>query len=187
MIDKATLPKGECAVNRFKKCVLLFLALFVIAALAVYHNSFSIALCGAGLRERSAEYVDIGIDDNGNDYKIVFGCLPDDTVKFVHLTKDGLGVWHITEEASGQDPAMGWMRFAGVRRYDAGDPTSSDCEVHTVYGGNHATKRITIPTEQLPPNVAVNVIQSGAAYAIHFVTYGAAETLNQINIAELLQ
>jgi hypothetical protein len=101
-------------------------------------------------------------------------------------------VWHITDEVIGPDAeadyiTMGWMRFASMRRYDVTDQTVMDSEVHRVYGGNNATKQIEIPMDLIPPNVSVNVFQAGAVYVIHFVSYGDADSLNQIDMIDLLK
>ena len=174
-------------------CILtLFLALIFIVFLIAYHNSFKIALSKAGVSERSINYIDTGIDDNGNEYRVVFQYMRDNVVKILLITKDNLGVWHVTNEVIGPNAeaeyvTMGWMRFASIRQYDVNDQTRIDSEVHKVYGGNNATKQIEIPTHLLPSNVSVNVFQSGTVYVIHFVSYGEAETLNQIHIFDLLK
>lgn len=174
-----------------KRRVLVILLALSLILILVYHNSYSIALKMAGLSEKSISYIHTGFDDNGNEYRVVFQFMPDNMVKIARLTKDNWGVWHTTDEASGPDTedyiTIGWMRFSGFRLYDANDHPITDCEVHRVYGGNNAVKQIEIPTDLLPPNTAVNVFQSGARYVIHFVSYGEAETLNQINIIELLE
>ena len=181
--------------KRYFWCLLiLLLSLIFIVILVTFHNSFKIALHKAGVSERAINYIDTGIGDNGNEYRVVFQYMFDNTVKILLLTRDDLGVWHATDEVIGPDSdaeyeyvTMGWMRFASIRRYDVNDQIKIDSEVHKVYGGNNATKQIEIPTDLLPPNVSVNVFQSGSVYVIHFVSYGEAETLNQIHILDLLR
>ena len=169
----------------------LLLSLILSVILIVYHNSYSIALIKAGLSKDSINYIDTGIDDNGNEYRVVFQYVPENMVKIVHLTKDNSGIWKVTEEASGPDSepeyvTMGWMRFASISRYDVNDQARLDSEVHKVYGGNNAAKQIEIPMDLLPPNVSVNVYQSGTMYVIHFVGYGNAEFLDQFHFSHLL-
>jgi hypothetical protein len=173
--------------------VILFVFFFIlIVVIVVYHNSYSIALKKAGFSQRSISYIDTGIDDNGNDYRVVFRYDTDNMVRIALLTKDNWGVWHITDEVIGPDAeadyiTMGWMRFASMRRYDVTDQTVMDSEVHKVYGGNNATKQIEIPMDLIPPNVSVNVFQAGSVYVIHFVSYGDADSLNQIDMIDLLK
>lgn len=167
------------------------LALIVLVLIGVYRNSFKIALGKAGVGEQYIQYIDTGFDNNGNEYRVVFQYMPDNTVKIVHLTKNDFGVWHIQDETHGpvSDAAyvmMGWMRTASIRRHEVNDPVVFDWEVHKVYGGNNARKQIEIPLELLPPNVTVNVFQAGSQYVIHFVSYGGSEPLQQINILDLL-
>ena len=167
------------------------LALILLVLIGLYRNSFKIALSKAGVGELYIEYIDTGFDNNGNEYRVVFQYMSDNTVKIVHLTKDDFGVWHVTDEAHGpvSDAAyvmMGWMRTASMRRHEVNDPVVFDWEVHNVYGGNNARKQIEIPLGLLPPNVTVNVFQAGSQYVIHFVSYGEVETLNQIDIIDLL-
>lgn len=167
------------------------LALILLVLIVVYKNSFKIALGKAGVGEQYIQYIDTGFDNNGNEYRVVFQYMSDNTVKIVHLTKDDFGVWHVTDEAHGpvSDAAyvmMGWMRTASMRRHEVNDPVVFDWEVHNVYGGNNAIKQIEIPIDLLPPNVTVNVFQAGSQYVIHFVSYGGSEPLQQINILDLL-
>ena len=167
------------------------LALILLVLIVVYKNSFKIALGNAGVGELYIEYIDTGFDNNGNEYRVVFQYMSDNTVKIVHLTKNDFGVWHVTDETHGpvSDAAyvmMGWMRTASMRRHEVNDPVVFDSEVHHVYGGNNAIKQIEIPLDLLPPNVTVNVFQAGSQYVIHFVSYGGSEPLQQINILDLL-
>lgn len=168
------------------------LILILVVVLLIYHNSYSIALSKAGLSKDSIDYIDTGIDDNGNEYRVVFQYMPENMVKILRLTKNDRGVWKVAEEAYGPDSEVpyvttGWMRVASVGRYEVDDQTHIEFEVHKVYGGNNAIKQIEIPMELLPSNVSVNIFQAGTVYVLHFVTYGSAETLNQINISHLLE
>lgn len=173
-------------------CLLALLLLIFAVTLVAYHNSYTIALNKAGLSTKSMNYVDTGIDDNGNEYRVVFQFLPENTVKIVFLTKDDFGIWRVTEEASGSEAeaeyiTMAWMRFASIRRFDVNDQVRFDCEVHKVYGGNNASEQIEIPMELLPSNVSVNIFQSGNTYVIHFVGYGNNETLEQFYFTDILE
>ena len=123
------------------------LALILLVLIVVYKNSFKIALGNAGVGEQYIQYIDTGFDNNGNEYRVVFQYMSDNTVKIVHLTKDDFGVWHVTDEAHGpvSDAAyvmMGWMRTASMRRHEVNDPVVFDWEVHNVYGGNNAIKQM---------------------------------------------
>ncbi|RRD94228.1 hypothetical protein EII17_08945 [Clostridiales bacterium COT073_COT-073] len=172
----------------FTGLLALLLGLIFVAIFA-YHNSYRIALSRAGFSEDSITYVDTGIDDNGNEYRVVFQY--ENMIKFLRLTKDKYGIWKVTEvcvpNSKAQYIAMGWMRMAGIRRYDVKGESDIEFEMHMMYGGNTATKQIEIPAEILPSNVSVNVFQAETAYVLHFVTYGKPGTLNQIDIPHLLE
>lgn len=172
--------------------ICLFSIIFIIVIGIVYLNNYKITLSKAGLSEGLINYVDVGLDDNGNEYRIAFQYMPENEVKFVHLVKDKYGVWKVTDDVSGPDSnsqfvSMGWMRTASIGRYDVEGQTNIEFEVHALYGGNNASKQIKIPLELLPPNVSVNVFQAGEMYVIHFISFGSADTLTQINIPHLLE
>lgn len=176
----------------FGLLLLLLLALILITFLIVYHNSFRIALSESGLNENDIQYIHTGIDDNGSEYRVVFQYMPDRMVKILLLTKNNIGLWHVTDEVFGPNSdteyiTMGWMRFASIRRYDVEDRTRFDSEVHKVYAGRNAKKQIEIPLDLLPPNVSANVFQAGDVYVIHFVSYGEMDTLNTIDVMDLLR
>ncbi len=173
--------------------ICLLVAVVVLAGLVVYCNSYGIALRSAGLSKSSIQYLDAGIDDNGQEYRAVFQYrTDDDAIDFALLTKDKLGVWHTTQKSAwpGSDASystFAWMNVAGMKRYAVGDATTTEFEVHNVYAGNNAIKLIEIPQEALPSNVTVNVHQAGALFVIHLVYYGEdVDTLN-INFPETLK
>ncbi len=166
-------------------------ALVSTVLLFVYFNSYSIALSKIGLSKNSVVNVDVGLDDNGNEYRIVFQYLPNNALKFAHLAKNTYGIWTVTEEAHGPDSpsqyiSMGWMRIAGMRRYAMEDP-NVEFEVHNMYGGMNAIEQVKVPVDLLPSNVTVNVFQAGELYVIHFIAYGNAEALNQIDFPQFLE
>lgn len=82
----------------FGLLLLLLLALILITFLIVYHNSFRIALSESGLNENDIQYIHTGIDDNGSEYRVVFQYMPDRMVKILLLTKNNIGLWHVTDE-----------------------------------------------------------------------------------------
>lgn len=176
--------------------VSILLALIFITFLIVYHNSFRIALWKSGVEVNSIDYIDIGINDSGNEYRVVFKSnILDNTVKVLLLTKNSFGVWHVTYGVSAPDPdtgdedtTMGWMRFSGMRAYGAEHPLSLDREEHIVYVGNNAKKLIEIPFELLPSNVSVDVFQAEAVYVIHLLSYDIEpDTLNKFHMMDLLR
>ncbi len=172
--------------------LLLLLALIFITFLIVYHNSFRISLSKAGVSEKYIQYIHTGINDSGNEYRVVFQSLSDNSVKVLLLTKNNIGIWQVTDEVVGpnsnsEHTTMGWMRFASFRRFDVEDQVRLDSEVHKVYVGKNAIKQIEIPLDLLPPNVSANVFQAGPVYVIHFVSYGEADALNGIDIFDLLR
>lgn len=174
--------------------LLVFLSyiLILVGSVSAYHNSFDIALRKEGLSKKYINYIDTGIDDNGNEYRVVFQYDGNDSVRILSLTKNRFGIWNVTNEISSHDSeaqhcAMGWMRAASIRRFAVEEQSNIEFEVHAVYSGNDAIKRIELPTDCLPPNVTANVFQAGAMYVIHFSSYGAADTLNQIDTFDLLE
>lgn len=180
--------------NKRKNTIILLISLILIIFCIVfaYHNSYDIALRKEGLSRDRINYIDTGIDDNGNEFRAVFQYDRDDSVRMLMLTKNRFGIWNVTNEMTSHDSeahrcSMGWMRVASIGRFGVGDQSNIAFEVHAVYGGNDAIKLVDIPAEQLPPNVTVNVFQSGTMYVIHFTSCGAADTLNQVDAFNLLE
>lgn len=183
----------EMKKRRYVYFGLFLLILILVVGLFIYHNNYSIALRSAGLSQKTISYLDTGFDDNGNEYRVVFSHLSENVIKIAHLTRDNLGIWHVTNTVSSSDGeaqypyvVMGWMHFSGMRWYGVDGEIDMPLEIHNVYAGTNAKKYIEIPLELLPPNVSVDVSQTGSIYVIHFVSYGDGEALNQIDILELL-
>ena len=178
--------------RRILFCLFAIIIISIIVTSIVYLNNFKVVLNKAGLSKDLINYVDVGIDDNGNEYRIAFQYMPENVLKFVHLVKDKYGMWKVTNEVNGPDShsqfvAMGWMRFASIGRYDLESQTNFEFEVHALYGGNNASKQIKIPLELLPANVSVNVFQAGEIYVIHFIAFGNADILSQVDLYYLLE
>jgi len=177
--------------NKYSRPITATLIVIAVILSIIYLNSFNIALMRAGISKKSMEYLDIGIDDNGNDYVVLYDRDLEGTIKLVLLTKSDLGIWKKTREDSGPNSdsdfvCMRWMRFASMVSYDFNSSVDHEYMIHEVYAGNNANRKIDIPPQILPDNVTVNVIQARNSYALHFVTYGDMDDLN-IDIEDLLK
>ena len=177
--------------NIWGPVIILFV---LVTALSAYQNSFQIALDLKGMNGSYIQYIDVGIDDNGSEYRTVFQVMPEETVKLCRLTRNRLGIWRVADLVSGPEAGteqayieMGWTRFSSFRQYSAQEEAQIDAEVHRAYAGRNAVRQIEIPLELLPPNVAVNVFQAGPCYVLHFVSYGEEDALDRIDITALLE
>ena len=168
-------------------CIVLALAA-VAAVLSL--NSFRIALRSAGFPSKGWVILDMGIDNNGNEYRVAVDYLNDSDAHMAYLSKGFGGFWRV--EYSADTPAsetgmvaLGWMRVAGIKRFTVGDESCVEFEVHEAYCGKNAVKQIQIPPELLPPNVTVNILQGGSSFVIQFVSFGDAQM--EIDAYEILK
>lgn len=72
-------------------------------------------------------------------------------------------------------------------RYAEDGSFAPDWEFHDVYCGNNAAGPVSPITAKLPPNVTVNVWQSGSSYLLHFISFGRESPLSGLSVGELLQ
>lgn len=182
-----------------KRRSLVFLSGILLALIllgfTLYSNGFGIALKIAGFSKDFVQYVDWGINENGNEYRVLFQYMPGYLIKMAHLEKGMFGIWKVLEEASGpqeqsESVTIGWMRIAGLIRYGYGleSQIKAEFEVHHMIGGNNAIRVIELPKELLPPNVIAKVFQKGRSYVVHLVSYGEdAGILNEVHLVELLE
>ena len=171
----------------------IFVIILIIVALALmYLNSYSIALMKNGFDSPRTSIIDIGIDDNGKEYRVIKSYDDQQNVKLAYLVKNKVGLWNMaivsdTPSIETGFVKIGWMRVASIKRYGISDDTPVEFEIHAVYCGNNATKLIEIEPEELPPNVTVNVQQAGKAYTLHFIAFGEGDELSNIDVYQLLQ
>lgn len=172
-------------------CALIAFA--VISAIIVslfYINSYDSALKKAGLNPHAVTILDVGIDDNGNEYRVVMQHTDDRDVQFAHLCRENAGLWTVCQvplDVEDELLEMKWMRVAGMKRFSLQDNYVVQWETHAVYGGNNAIKRIDLPSELLPPNVTLSIHQAGASYVLHFIYFGEDNTtFNDFDVEALL-
>lgn len=174
---------------RTKKAILWLAIPVVLLILGIaYLNRWNIALSSLGFSP-SASVVYAGVDANGNPYRVVIDTDSEKGGNLALLTENRFGWWEATQVSSQTDQnelaRISWMGPAGFRYAEDGkfDP---DFEFHAVYCGNNAVGPVFPITEKLPPNVTVNVQQSGAFYLLHFVSFGPESPLNGLSVKELL-
>ena len=133
-----------------------------------------------------------GIDNGGSEYRIIMN---DDTkeLKIGHFKKNKAGVWRcvVVKDEINPETSMinyGWIGKLTWKRGTSKDENITEMESHSVYCGNNAQKGITIPFDEIPDGVAVNISQMEEKYMIHFVTYNEdGSVLNGLNIYEILK
>lgn len=173
-----------------KKKAILWLAVPVVLLILgiAYLNRWNIALYSIGFPP-SASMIYEGIDANGDNYRVVAYTNGEKGGNLALMTENRFGWWEATQVSSQTDQnelaRISWMGPAGFRYAEDGkfDP---DFEFHAVYCGNNAVGPVFPITEKLPPNVTVNVQQSGAFYLLHFVSFGPESPLNGLSVKELL-
>jgi hypothetical protein len=60
-------------------------------------------------------------------------------------------------------------------------------EWHNIYYGMNAIKPIKIASNKIPPGVAFYIQQGQGDYLIIFMTYNTPDSLNQIDISDLIK
>lgn len=170
--------------------IVIVLILLIVVFQVVRANSYALAWRSVGIQSEPFVIYD-GKNNNGQEFKVVVEYAVRENGPLVYLEKGRTGFWKamVVDEKPSDKTGMltwGWTRVAGGRRYSAMDEHVVEWEIHRVYSGNNAIKRIEIPAQLLPANVTVNIHQAGSAYILHFITYGKGEELNAINAYELL-
>jgi hypothetical protein len=129
------------------------------------------------------EYLERGFNGNGNEFRVIKTSSEQEKIVLLIIEKKALGRWEISSVANASNTGyavIGWMKSAGIRRFDIKEDSVFETEAHLLYYGNDATGYIDIDSEKLPSGVAVNVRQSGGNYSIHFVSYGDLNGLNEV-------
>lgn len=176
-------------IKRFHGLIILpvILAVSIVAILSC--NSDQLALRSAGFSKNGQTVVSAGIDQTGQEYKVVVQAVSNESPRIAYLRKGFAGFWKVTELAD--TPTAGtikmlWAKTASFKRYTVGDPSAADWEVHSIYCGSNANKQIVIPSGALPHNVTVNISQSGSSYMLHFIGFGETNVLDGVT-AEYVQ
>lgn len=154
-------------------------------------NSLSIALKSKGYSHEYILVLERGFNDNGNEFRIVKTSKGNDLV-LVYVEKNNMGFWTAAFTGGISSPgtnlvSIGWMKNAGIRRYEADDDPSFSNEWHKLYYGDNAIKLVSIMPEQLPPGVALNIQQTGSDFSIHFISFEKPDVLEQIDVYYLLE
>ena len=176
-------------VKRFHGVIIIAVILAVSIVAVLSCNSDQLALRSAGFSKNGQTVVSAGIDQTGQEYKVVVQSFPHESARIAYLRKGFAGFWKVTELAD--TPTSGtvkmfWVKMASFKRYTVGDPSARDWEVHSIYCGNNASKQILPPTGALPHNVTVNISQAGSSYMLHFIGFGETNVLDGIT-AEYVQ
>ena len=187
-----------------KKTIFIWLAVVAVLLVAVIvffvlqANSFSLMLQNAGLQTDHVTYilkqgVTEGPIERRNRVYTVFlaetkpGVVP----ALVYAEKNYWGFWYIEEiviaENEGDSVSIYWTNQAFHKRFDLNSEPIFEWEVQRAYCGSNAIKLIEIDPEQLPPNTAINIQQSGNIYRIHTVSYVSGETTPTIDFEAILR
>jgi hypothetical protein len=170
--------------------VSLIILVAAVAYLVISFNSLNIALKSTGYSSGDIMVLERGFNDNGKEFRII-KTSKDDNLALVCIEKNNMGFWTVSFSGGTTSPgthlvSIGWIKSAGIRRYEANDSPSFSSEWHKLYYGDNAIKRINIAPEQLPPGVALNIQQTGSDYIIHLISYESPDVLNQIDMHSLL-
>lgn len=170
-------------------CIVIALVAVILAAIGL--NSYVITLNAIGFEPKNTIMLHSWIEQDGTEYRIVAELIHGEMPAVKKLNKSKLGFWTeakdwVVVDSSSEFKTV-WSRAAGWRYYNFSHDRTSLWDNHMVYCGNNATREIFISSEQLPANTTVEVQQSGSAYILHFVTYGRADTLNDIDPYLLLK
>jgi len=154
-------------------------------------NSLSIALKSKGYSHEYVLVLERGFNDNGNEFRIVKTSKGDDFV-LVCVEKNNMGFWTVAFTGGISSPgthlvSIGWMKNAGIRRYEVDDTPSFSNEWHKLYYGDNAIKLISITPKQLPSGVALNIQQTGSDFSLHFISFEKPEVLEHIDVYYLLE
>lgn len=168
----------------------LVMALLVCGV--VYWNRYSITLSVLGFSPRATQVICGGIDANGHNYRAVAHTHGGKYETLALLTENALGWWEATQvsdQAAYDNDLIGiaWIDTAGFRWVDETGDLEVDFAFHNIYCGNNAVDAILPITEKLPPNVTVDIHQSGSSYLLHFISFGNGSALNGLSVEELLR
>ena len=171
-----------------KKLLVLFLVV-VIGNFCVV-KSFDISLWLNGFNY--PKILHSGINDNEKEYRIV---RDDDSenLKLCYLEKGILGVWKLQSSPKmisekNRVISLGWYITNEIQRFAVEEDPKFEYEIHAVYCGDNAIKKIEGIEKEFPSNVAVSVSQSGSSYSIHLMTFSDdVSKFNGINMQEILQ
>lgn len=170
----------NCFLTAFLIMLILSIAIFVIGTT----QSYGLALRDAGIYKEGSVTVDSGINNNNDEYRIVAEYTSGENSKIAYLFRNWLGFWRVDRV---EELNMSWINVIGINRFQVSDAVNLQYETHLLYCGNNAIKRIEQSGMQLPNNVAVSVYQAGSTYMLHFISYGDADVLNEIDPTILLK
>ena len=171
--------------SRAAGIVYIVIAIALVALWITYLNRWNIALSSIDFSPSATSTVCEGFDANGDHYRMVT-CHE----SLALLTENGFGWWKasLVSNPNSQDglSRISWMIPASIRYAEDGS-FAPDWEFHDVYCGNNAAGPVSPITAKLPPNVTVNVWQSGSSYLLHFISFGRESPLSGLSVGELLQ
>lgn len=170
-------------------CLVIPIALLILGI--VYLNRWSIALYSIGFSPSATSIIYGGIDANGDNYRVVVCPGNGEYENLALLTENCFGWWKATQVSNpvGQNELgrIAWTNVAGFRCAAPGGKIEVDFEFHAVYCGDNAVGPISPITAKLPPNVTVDIYQSGSSYLLHFISFGGGSALNGLSVEVLLR
>ena len=167
---------------------IVILCLFAWRLCAIKSYDFSLLVNGF----QSPEVMYCGINDNGDEYKIVRDW-QSGKMKLCHCEKGLFGFWKIvdieqTDPGKNGIVSLEWATWKEIRRFHFEDDPKFVYEVHAVYCGNNAVKNLGGIERLVGPNITVSIAQSGSEYFLHFTSYSDDMTiLTKFGVTQLLQ
>lgn len=178
--------------NPFWRGIIGIIFAIALVVLGMVHlNRWNIALSSIGFSPSATGTVYEGVDANGDHYRVVACAGTGEYEHLALLTENRFGWWKATQVSHpvGQDELgrIAWSNVAGLRCADPGGKVKVDFEFHAVYCGDNAIGPVSPITAKLPPNVTVDIYQSGSSYLLHFIFFGQDSPLNGLSVEELLR
>lgn len=165
-------------VSERKSYFKIILALTVLVVLlSLYVNSYRLALLSIGYKYDETEMVYTGLDGNGQEFRVVADNRDNKYGGMAIITRNKLGIWMVSLNTQ---EVISWSKYNFGRVY-VGTPEPS-LEIHVIYCGNNAVRKINDLSEIIPNNCTAYVEQHGSSYLIHLMSYSGSEEYNRINL-----
>lgn len=178
--------------KRRKKIILGAVLSLLVLLCILYACNYSMILSFNGLSPSKEAIIHIGIDANGQEYRIVGNATNGRHSALGVVTKNRIGLWRISLYEDSRDQngliSISTLNVAGLKTFGSAR-IQTVFETHIVYAGNNAIHKIPDNFgSELPPNISVQVYQNQSNYILHFIYFGSDITvMNQVHPYELLK
>ena len=158
--------------RRLKNALWILGGTLAVLLVVAYLFNYQILLTVHGLSPDSTAIIHVGMDENGNEYRIVGNDKDRCHTALGVVKKDVLGGWHLSgnvvrleNKPSGRIYVYGFD-YMGYQRTAEEGPIQKVGERHLIYVGNNAVRRIWFVEGQFPEGVSVTVVQNDQLYTI---------------------